>query len=115
MPPIDGIGKPSAMLPVGGADGTRPTSAPAFEAPRMDAPAGVDDVAPPSALERLTKGDIGLPEYLDAHVEEATSHLEALGREEITHVRAHLRSAIASDPVLVAIVRQATGQTPESE
>jgi hypothetical protein len=114
MPPIDRIGKtPSAMLPVGGADGTRPASAPTFESARVEAPSPADAVDPTSPLERLKTGELDLPGYLDARVNDATSHLEGLGSEKVGAIRAHLRSASASDPALVHLVQQATGQTPE--
>jgi hypothetical protein len=114
--PVDRIGKAlSAMLPAGGADGAkRASEAPrAFEGARVEAPTSAEGVAPTSPLERLEAGGLDLPGYLDARVNDATSHLEGLGTERIGAIRAHLRSATASDPALVHLVQQATGQTPE--
>ncbi len=86
-----------------------------FEGPRAEAPSAPVDAAPTSSpLERLKNGEIDLPGYLDAHVHDATSHLEGLGSEKVGEIRAHLRSATESDPALVALVGQATGQTPET-
>ncbi len=59
------------------------------------------------------RGAIDLGGYLDARVDEATAHLQGLGSEELGKIRAHLRTALATDPALVDLVRQATGQTPE--
>lgn len=120
--PIDGIGKPggpSAPPPAGGADGPKRASEATrpFEVggARTESTANVDATAATSPLARLKAGEIDLGGYLDARVDEATSHLEGLGGEELGAIRAHLRSAIASDPALVDLVRQATGQTPEPE
>ena len=114
MPPVDGIGKrPPVKLPAGGADGAMRVSVPAFEGPRVEAPAATDAVAPTSPLERLKTGELDLAGYIDARVNDATSHLEGLGSEKVGAIREHLRSASASDPALVDLVQQATGQTPE--
>jgi hypothetical protein len=108
--PVDGIGKPPGIPPAGGAPATSGTGA-AGESFRTSASA-----APSVAggdLARLERGEIGLDAYLDARVGEATKHLEGrLGRAELDFVRKTLRAELESDPVLVELVRRATGQTP---
>ncbi len=120
--PIDGIGKPggpSAPPPAGGGEGPKRASEATrpFEVggARTEAAAQVDATSATSPLARLKAGEIDLGGYLDARVDEATAHLQGLGGEELGAIRAHLRSTIASDPALVDLVRQATGQTPEPE
>jgi hypothetical protein len=108
--PIDGIGKPPSIPPPGGSPATSGAGAPgsSFRAGTAAAPsiAGGD-------LARLERGEIGLDAYLDARVGEATRHLEGrLGRAELEFVRRTLRAELESDPVLVELVRRATGQTP---
>jgi hypothetical protein len=116
--PIDGIGKPPAPPPpAGGTDGPKRASEATrpFEVggARTEGATEVDSTtAATSPLARLKAGEIDLGGYLDARVEEATSHLEGLDGDELGAIRAHLRAAIASDPALAELVRQATGQVP---
>jgi hypothetical protein len=109
--PIDGIGKPPSIPPKGGTPSTSGTGAPRGEDFRVGsaAPSGVAS----SDLARLERGEIGLEAYLDARVGEATKHLEGrLARAELDYVRRTLRAELESDPVLVELVRRATGRTP---
>ncbi len=104
---IDGIGKPPPIDPTGG--------------PTAPAAAGGDfsvgasgEVRPTGELARLERGEIGLDAYLDGKVSEATSHLAGkLSAEQLAYVRQTLRTELASDPVLVELVRRTTGKTPE--
>jgi hypothetical protein len=70
------------------------------------APAGA------SPLEQLQAGKIDLEGYLDLKVSEATSHLRGLRADEMDGLRQLLRSELARDPSLAALVEQATGQRP---
>jgi hypothetical protein len=115
--PIDGIGKPPGVPPPGSASGasgpgaaSRPggSSGESFRV-GASAPEGVAG----GDLDRLERGDLTLDAYLDARVGAATQHLEGrLGRAELDFVKQSLRSAIESDPVLVELVRRATGRSP---
>jgi len=112
---IDSIGKkpPSPPLPagtgVGGASGGASVG-PVFEVGGVHGAGRVDSVeAPPSALERLRAGEIDVNGYVDIKVNEATSHLAALPPVELERVRSALRDRMASDPMLVDLVRTATG------
>jgi hypothetical protein len=112
--PIDGIGKPPSIPPPGGATSTGGASAPRGDDFRVGtaAPTGVAQ----SDLGRLERGEIGLEAYLDARVGEATKHLEGrLARAELEFVRRTLRAELESDPVLVELVRRATGRTAGAE
>ncbi|HEV8548708.1 MAG TPA: hypothetical protein VGQ57_06770 [Polyangiaceae bacterium] len=105
---IDGIGKPP---PIGPASGTEGPGAPSadFRLP------GAEAAAPSGDLARLERGEMGLDAYLDARVGAATQHL--VGRvspEQLEFVRQTLRGELSSDPVLIELVRRATGQTVES-
>jgi hypothetical protein len=105
---IDGIGKPPPIGPAGGVSAPEATGG-EFRL------SGVEGAAPSSELSRLERGEIGLDAYLDARVNEATLHLsERLAPEQLEFVRRTLRSELAADPVLVELVRRATGKTLEA-
>lgn len=69
--------------------------------------------APRTALERLRAGEIDVNGYVDIKVHEATTHLAALPPAELERVRSSLRDRMASDPMLVDLVRTATGAVPQ--
>ena len=73
-------------------------------------------VAPTTAasthLDRLRAGEIDLDRYLDLKVDDATAHLHGLGTHELESLRSLLREQLSSDPGLVDLVQQATGQRP---
>jgi hypothetical protein len=73
------------------------------------APAGPAATGP---LDRLRAGEIDLDRYLDLKVDEATRHLAGLRAHEMEGLRSLLREQLASDPALVELVQQATGQRP---
>jgi len=108
---IDGIGKR------GGATPTAPTPGAAVPAPssfEVGTPAGVSgaDAASGSsdAFAALERGEINVDQYLDARVQGAVAPLlSRLSPEQLEFVRAELRSALETDPVLVELVRKTTG------
>jgi hypothetical protein len=104
---IDGIGKPPPIVPSTGP--AAPTSA------GGDFSLGaVAEARPTGDLARLERGEIGLDAYLDAKVGEATQHLAGtLSAAQLDFVKQTLRAELASDPVLVELVRRTTGKTPE--
>jgi hypothetical protein len=117
---IDQIGKKGPPLPppkdaVGAAGRTE--TARAFDASAVRA----TPTAPPSealeptrtALERLRAGEVDLDGYLDLKVSEATAHLAAMPALQLEALRDALRDRMASDPMLVDLVRTATGRAPE--
>ena len=107
--PIDGIGKPPSVPPPGGTAAPSGTSAPSGEAFRVGAPAASSVSS--GDLARLERGELDLDAYLDARVSDATKHLEGrLGRAELEFVKQTLRSELESDPVLVELLRRATGK-----
>jgi hypothetical protein len=109
--PVDGIGKPPSIPPSGGTPSSGGAATPRGEDFRVGtaAPSGVAG----SELARLERGEIGLDAYLDSRVGEATKHLEGrLARAELDYVRSTLRAELESDPVLVELVRRATGRAP---
>lgn len=109
---IDGIGKPPSIPPPGGTPATSGADQPSGgEGFRV----GVSEASPAatSDLARLERGELSLDAYLDARVGEATRHLEGrLAAAELDFVRKALRVELESDPVLVDLVRRATGRTP---
>jgi hypothetical protein len=95
--PLDGAGAPNSI------EGARDVGR-AGEAERA---------AATGALERLGRGEITLDQYLDGRVAEAIEHLQGrVPPGQIDFVRAALRESLASDPVLLELVRRATGLVP---
>lgn len=106
---IDGIGKPPSVPPAGVPSGTAPVAGTgrAFEVERAA------QAAPSGDLARLERGEIELGTYLDARVDEATRHLAAaLSPAQLEFVKQTLRTELEGDPVLVELVRRATGKLP---
>jgi hypothetical protein len=107
---IDGIGKRGGVAPGEAAAGVTPTQG-SFE---LDAPAAAGAPTPAAAtsdaFHALERGEISVGEYLDARVESAVEPLlSRLSPEQLEFVRAELRSALTTDPVLVELVRKTTG------
>jgi len=66
-----------------------------------------------TSLDRLRAGEISVDQYLDRKVEEGTAHLDGkLSTEQLEFVKNSLREQLSSDPVLVDLVRSATGAIP---
>ena len=121
---VDGIGRGGRLPPGGGIDtgpgpteGARPGSP--FQVERQegaDPAAAVDRAAGVDALGRLQRGVIGVDQYLDERVADAVRHLEGLlPADEVDFVRQTLRDQLGSDPVLVELVRRATGTAASGE
>jgi hypothetical protein len=65
------------------------------------------------SLDQVRSGTISVSQYLDAKVDEATSHLaNRLSAEQLSFVRTSLREQLSSDPALVDLVKSATGHLP---
>jgi hypothetical protein len=111
---VDGIGsgggRPIRDVGAGDPAGVRSTGV----AP--EGSAEIRSTSGPSAsaeLARLERGEIDLDRYLDARVDDAVRHLEGrLPAAQIDFVRHSLREQLAADPVLVELVRRATGAVP---
>jgi hypothetical protein len=109
---IDGIGKPPGVPPPGGTPDPSAPSAPSGGESFRVGTSPASSVSS-SDLARLERGEISLDAYLDSRVGDATKHLDGrLGKAELEFVRRTLRAELESDPVLVELVRRATGQTP---
>ena len=118
---VDGIGKGG---PPRGVGQTGPTTGPArpaetgktFEVEKPGAThqaQGVQATAiEMTPLEQLKTGKIDFNQYVDLKVNEATSHLQGLSPAHLDTVRSMLRDRMATDPELVDLVKQATGQAP---
>jgi hypothetical protein len=104
---IDGIGKAPPIAPPGGSESTGGVSGSGGDF-RVGEPTAA---APTSALARLERGEIRLEEYLDTRVAEATAHLNGrISAEQLEFVKQTLRVELSSDPVLVELLRRATGK-----
>lgn len=65
-------------------------------------------------LAQLTRGELGVEEYLDARVSEAIAPFEGkLPADRLTWLKGMLRDQLEADPVLSERVRQATGRVPQ--
>lgn len=106
---IDGIGKHGGVTPGAEVPGAAPAQG-SFELGGPDAAAPVDAAASGSdAFLALERGEISVDQYLDARVESAVAPLlPRLSPEQLEFVRAELRSALTTDPVLVELVRKTT-------
>ena len=109
---IDGIG------PGGGAPklSSDVTSVSGTESEKFElSTEGVDRAEGAELLERVQRGEVQLDAYLDVRVNDAVGHLEGkLSPEQLDFVREELREQLRNDPVLIELVRRATGQTPEA-
>jgi len=104
---IDGIGKAPPIAPPGGMLPTGETGGTGGEF-RVGETAAA---APAGALARLERGEIGLEQYFDARVAEATAHLAGrMSAEQLEFVKQTLREELSSDPVLVELLQRATGR-----
>jgi hypothetical protein len=112
---IDRIGKggasspPEALLPKEGA-----TPGASFEVRAKEAAPAAEVKASP-ALEGVRSGALDAKGYLDAKVHEATAHLTDLTPAQRAAVESVLRAQLASDPHLVELAQQATGQAMPKE
>jgi hypothetical protein len=112
---IDGIGKRGGITAGAPAPGPAPAADTSFQvgAETSTVPAAATGSDAFSALER---GEINVEQYLDARVETAVAPLlSRLSPEQLEFVRAELRAALETDPVLVELVRKTTGGALHSE
>jgi hypothetical protein len=109
---VDGIGSGGGGRPVPGVGAPDPTGVREVTSDASADPvegrstSGVDGSA---ALERLRRGEIDLDQYLDTRVDEAVRPFSGrLPAEQLEFVKSTLREQLATDPVLVELVRQTT-------
>jgi len=109
---IDGIGQRGGAPKVDSAV----TSVTGSENEKFELAAeSVDRAEGAQLLERVQRGEVQLDAYLDVRVNDAVGHLEGkLSSEQLEFVREELREQLRNDPVLLELVRRATGQTPEA-
>lgn len=105
---IDGIGKRGGVAP--GAPGASvPGSFEVGAKPAADAAVAKLATGASEAFLALERGELGLEQYLEARVEGAVAPLVSrLSPEQLEFVRAELRAALETDPVLVELVRKTT-------
>ena len=111
---IDSISKPGSGLPPGAAGEVGGASAVGkTEGFRTEESRPVEAAGGSEALEKLERGELSREEYLDVRVAEATAHLEGkLSADQLDFVKESLRTQLGTDPVLVELVRRATGSAP---
>jgi hypothetical protein len=110
---IDGIGKGGDVPKVDPSAGS--SSVAGVEGERFElSTEGVQRSQGAGLLEQVQRGEVGLDAYLDVRVNDAVGHLEGrLSAEQLEFVKEELRAQLQSDPVLIELVRRATGQSPE--
>lgn len=63
------------------------------------------------ALQRLHRGEVSLDQYLDEQVERALALVKGrISDDRLAIVRRILHDTIRTDPVVVEVIRRATGQ-----
>jgi hypothetical protein len=113
---IDGIGRGGGrpVSGVGAADA--PNVAPEVggpSGPEAAASSGSEAVAGTGPLAQLQRGEIDLARYLDLRVADAVSpYVGKVPDAQLDFIRDSLRDALASDPVVVELVRRTTGVVP---
>jgi hypothetical protein len=113
---IDGIGKGAGVGAV--APEVAPTAGDAAKIGTAAEPFRVDKGSPlqaasPTSLDRVRSGDISVYEYLDAKVSEVTSHIAGrVTPDQLAFVQNNLREQLSTDPVLLDLVKAATGSVP---
>jgi hypothetical protein len=110
---IDGIGQGGGAPKVG----PGPSSVAGPESEKFELlPESVDRSDGAGLLEQVQRGEIRLDAYLDVRVTDAVGHLEGkLSPEQLEFVKEELREQLRSDPVLIELVRRATGHSPEAQ
>ncbi|HVU01016.1 MAG TPA: hypothetical protein VHE30_04660 [Polyangiaceae bacterium] len=115
---VDGVGG-GGRRPIGpsGVGGVAPGAPSAASGPAAGtAAASATGVQGSPALERLSRGEIGIGEYLDGRVSEAVKHLEGrVSAEQLDFVKQSLRAELSTDPVLSELVRRTTGSVPAAD
>lgn len=108
---IDGIGQGGGVPKVG----PGPSSVSGPDSDKFELlPESIDRSDGAELLEQVQRGEIQLDAYLDIRVTDAVGHLEGrLSPEQLEFVKDELREQLRSDPVLIELVRRATGQSPE--
>jgi len=105
---IDGIGKRGGIAPGASVPGAAPAAG-SFEVGAAEAAGAPEAASGSDAFQALERGEISVDQYLDARVESAVAPLlSRLSPEQLEFVRAELRSALTTDPVLVELVRKTT-------
>jgi hypothetical protein len=120
---VDRIGKGGTPPPTNatnaGATGDvrSPETGKTFEVQKPTAPGQAQPLAPVASepLQQLKAGKIDLNQYLELKVSEATQHLEGVSKVQLDSIRAMLRDRLATDPELVDLVKQATGNVPSTD
>jgi hypothetical protein len=113
---IDRIGKGGAAPPPDldkvGKTGAVETPFAVDRADRVKEAAPVDASQGTSPLAQLKAGTIDVERYLDLKVDEATKTLDGLPAAQLDEIKQALREKIATDPLLVDLVKSATGKVP---
>lgn len=117
---IDRIGKGGATPQATDASGVdKATKTGAVDKPfsvertdRAKEAAPVDATQASSPLGQLKAGAIDMDRYLDLKVDEATKSLDGMPASALSEIKKSLRESLASDPMLVDMVRSATGKVP---
>lgn len=108
---IDRIGKGPGITPPAAGEITGPLPSGNREVFQVARTASVEATGP---ADRVRSGEITVDQYLDLKVNEATAHLSGqIPPDHLAFVKDSLREQLAGDPVLVDLVRGATGAIPQ--
>ena len=113
---IDGIGRGGGKPPVSGIDQSGSSSTGSIGEGSSEfkvSPSTAVETPAHAPLDQPRSGAISVSQYLDIKVNEATSHLDQrVSGEQLSFIRDSLREQLSTDPVLVELVRAATGAAP---
>jgi hypothetical protein len=113
---IDGVGGPGGRSPVGGpkpSESASPQGKAFSDALESSGPEATPSVSKSEGLEQLERGEISFDQYLDLRAEQAVGHLaQRLDSEQLDFVKHTLREQLRTDPVLIELVKRATGLDP---
>jgi hypothetical protein len=115
---IDGIGKPGSGVPTpGSVSPASSTSGKDFGKVLEGTSTQAAEAATASPdLTKLANGELSLDQYLDARVDAAVAHVQGqLDASQLAYVKSSLREQLSTDPVLVELVKRATGADPSQQ
>lgn len=111
---IDGIGQGGGASKVTGGGSIGSVAGPESERFELSTES-VERSEGAELLEGVQRGEVQLDAYLDVRVNDAVGHLEGkLSPEQLAFIKEELREQLRNDPVLIELVRRATGQSPET-
>jgi hypothetical protein len=113
---IDGIGKKAGAVPTAPTETGKTSSVDKAKAEfRVRETTETANVQSTGAAAEVRAGTMSVNDYLDVRVHEATQHLSGMGPNDLSTLKDLLKDQLRSDPALIDLVKNATGQAPPEE